>query len=81
MDINITLVVPDAQVSRVQDALRIHWGQIEDPPGTYRDLTNAELIDNLKDSLKRSVKGIVLRVEQEAAAQAARDAIVEVDVT
>jgi hypothetical protein len=80
--INLAIVVPDDQVSRMRDGLRAFWGQIEDPPGSgqFRDMTNAEVIERLRKETIGNVKRMVLKAETLAAEKALQN-IAEVDAT
>lgn len=81
--LNLAINIPDDQVTRMRTALRTHWGQVEDPPGsgTMRDLTNAELTEKLRTSLVSSIKDIVRRVEADAAKAAAEAGVAHIDAT
>ncbi|MCP3665742.1 MAG: hypothetical protein GY696_25145 [Gammaproteobacteria bacterium] len=46
-----------------------------------RDRTGAELVEELRQSIRKSIIDIVKTVEGNAAAQAARDAVAEVEAT
>ncbi len=81
--INLSVSVPDNQVTRMQTALRTWWGQVEDPPGsgTMRDLTPAELTEKLRQVVIRNIRDIVKRVEADAAKAQAEAGVTEPDVT
>lgn len=76
LDINI----PDAQMSRVQTALRARYGQVDDGAGGLRDRTNAELVDALRFEVINQIKGIVFSHEA-AAKRAEALTIPQVDAT
>ena len=71
--LNLSITVPDAQVSRVQDAAR---GIFEMPAAT-----NPEIIEKLRQETILMVKGIVLRWEKRQAITTAENAPYIVDAT
>jgi hypothetical protein len=81
--INLAVTIPDNQVARMQAALQTWWGLVEDPPGSgqFRDLTNAELTERLRQGVVRNIRDIVKRVEADAAKAAAEAGVTEPNVT
>jgi hypothetical protein len=71
--IALSIVIPDAQVPRVQDAIR----------GLYNmpTATNAELIEKLRQETISTVKSLVLRWERQQAVATAENAVYNVDAT
>lgn len=80
--INLAIVIPDAQMARVQAGMRANWGQVIDAgTGLMRDRTNAELIEMLRLSVISSIKDIVKRTETDAAKAAAASGVTDVTAT
>jgi hypothetical protein len=79
---NVTITYPDGDQSRINQALKAHYGQVEDPPGsgTFRDRTNAEAWNEFESSCKRSLRHLVRNVEKEAARAAAEAGVADVGV-
>ncbi len=82
-DINLKVTIPDNQMARVQAALRAHWGKVPDEgseeEGAMRDMTGPELVEKLRQSIRRSIVDIVKRQEQDAAKKTAADGVEEVE--
>lgn len=79
--INLSVTVPDAQLPRVQTAIRATYGQVDDGAGGLRDMTNAEIVERIRKEVIAMVKGMVLRHERRVLEQQAESPIVEVDAT
>jgi len=74
---NLAINYPDAQGTRIMNALKAHW-TTTDEQGNPVVPTNAQAIEKLRLAVVANVKDIVLRVERDAAVKAAADAITEV---
>lgn len=76
---NFTVTYPDGDEARIRQALKTHYGQIEDPvgSGTFRDRTGPEAWAAFEDSCKRSLRHIVRNVEKEAAKAVAEAGVVD----
>ena len=70
---NISITVPDAQLSRVQNALKTYLGN----PA----MTNAEAVEGFRLQCVTRLKEIVAIIEQRAAIAAAEAANYSVDAT
>jgi hypothetical protein len=79
--INLAITVPDAQMARVQAACRATFGQVDDGLGGLRDLTNAEIIERLRQGVIGQIKTMVARTERSAAIAAAEVLAPVVDAT
>jgi hypothetical protein len=77
---NLAITYPDAQGSRIMDALKTYW-TTTDAQGDPVIPTNAEAIEKLRQAVVANVKDIVLRVERDAAVKVAADAITVVDAS
>ena len=77
--INLSIVIPDAQVQRFQDAARIHWGMVSDGSGGMRNMTNSELVEQLRQDTIKWLVAMVLRVETNTANVAAATTVLPVD--
>lgn len=74
--INLAITIPDAQMTRVQAALKTHWAEAGKPT-----LTNAQVVERLRTSVISSIKDIVKRVEEDAAKASAIATVTEVGAT
>ena len=76
---NITITYPDGDEARFRQALKAHYGQIEDPPdsGQFRDRTGPEAWAEFERSCKKSLRHIVRNVEREAAKVAAEAGVTD----
>jgi hypothetical protein len=72
---NLTVTYPDAQQTRILNALKTHWTVDGVVP------SNAEVTEKLRQVVAANVKDIVLRVERAAAVEAAAAGVVPVTVT
>jgi hypothetical protein len=72
---NLTVTYPDAQQTRILNALKTHWTVDGVVP------SNAEVVEKLRLVVAANVKDIVLRVERAAAVEAAAAGVVPVTVT
>lgn len=72
--INLAITIPDAQVTRVQEAIR---GTFELPPTA----TNPELIEKLRQETLLMIKRMVLNWEKRLAVTNAENASYDVDAT
>jgi hypothetical protein len=66
--ISLTITIPDEHLPRVLAGLRLHYGKVQDPPGsgTFRDLTQAELRDRLQVLMRDSVRNMVINEDVRA---------------
>lgn len=71
--INLAITIPDAQMARVQAALKAHWAVAGQPA-----LTNAEVVEKLRMSLISNIKDICKRTEEDAAKATALATVTEV---
>lgn len=78
----LTITYSDANAPRFNQALKAHYGQIEDPVGSgiYRDRTTAEAWAEFERGCKSALKDIVRRVERDAAVAQAAASVVEPEV-
>lgn len=79
--INLSVTIPNAQLSRVQAAVRATFGQVPDGAGGMRDMTDAELVERLRQDVIQTIKGMVIRFERSAAIAAAEKLEPVVDAT
>lgn len=79
--LNLSVAIPDAQLPRVQAATRAFYGQVETSPGVFRDMTNAEIVERLRQEVILTIKGIVHRHEKAVLVAAAEAPIADVDAT
>ncbi len=79
--LNLSITVPDAQLSRVQTAARTTFGQVSDGAGGFRDMTNAEILERLRQEMILMIKSMVQRSERLALIQASEAPITPVDAT
>jgi|WetSurMetagenome_2_1015567.scaffolds.fasta_scaffold791055_3 hypothetical protein len=77
---NLTITYPDAQQTRILNAMKTYWTTTSPTTGQPVVPTTAEVIEKLRLSVVSAVKDTVLRTERDAAAKAATDPIVPVDV-
>jgi hypothetical protein len=79
----LTINYADANQARFNAALKTHYGQIEDPPGsgTMRARTTPEAWDAFEKSCKSALRDLVRNVEREAARVAAEASVAETDIT
>lgn len=80
---NITVTYPDGDEARFRNALRAHYGEIEDPvgSGTMRPRTGPEAWAAFEASCKKSLRHIIRNAEKEAAKAAAEAAVVDANIT
>lgn len=85
--VNLSVTIPDGQMSRVQAACRAHFGQVPSGPPDpvtgvvpMRDMTNAEIVERIRQDVISTIKGIVWTQEAEAKRREA-EAIAQVDAT
>lgn len=76
-----TLVVnyPDAQATRIMNALKTHWTTKID--GADVVPTNAQVVEKLRLAMVANIKDIVQRIERDAAVKTASDSITEVNAS
>jgi hypothetical protein len=76
---NLTVTYPDAQQTRILDALKAHWTETD--PETQLPVvpTTPEVIEKLRQVVVNNIKDIVHKVERDAAVQQAADAVTVVD--
>lgn len=69
--LNFSITIPDASLPRIIAGLRLHYGQVEDPAGsgTFRDLTQAEIVAKLRQLMVDSIRNMVVNQEVYAATQ------------
>jgi len=69
--LTLTVEVPTGEeMTRVNDAMRSHFGQVEDA-GEMRDLTDLEVLAKLEDQIRGFIVETTKQVEAQAAAKAA----------
>ena len=69
--LTLTVEVPTGEeMTRVNDAMRSHFGQVEDE-GVMRDLTDLEVLAKLEDQIRGFIVETTKQVEAQAAAKAA----------
>jgi hypothetical protein len=71
---NLVVTYPDAEGPRIMAALKTHWTENGVVP------SNAEVVEKLRLVVAANVKDLVLRVEREAAIEAAAAAVTPVTV-
>lgn len=71
--LNLSVIIPDAQLSRVQAAARSAY---EDP-----NMTNSQMIERIRQDTILMIKGMVQRYEKALLVAAAEAPIVLVDAT
>ena len=76
---NLIITYPDAQGTRIMDALKKHWTTKVN--GVDVVPTNAQVIEKLRLAVAANVKDIVLRVERDAATTTAHAGVTPVDAT
>lgn len=64
---SVNIVYPDADQTRIINALKYNYGQIKDVSGAYRDRTNAELLDAFRKTVRDNLAQIVLTFEHQTA--------------
>lgn len=79
--INLSITVPDAQLPRVQTAARATFGRVDDGAGGLRDMTNAEIVERLRQEVISMIKQLAQRSERKAAVLAAEAPIIDVSAT
>lgn len=79
--LNLSVIVPNAQLARVQAAIRATFGQVDNGVGEMRDMTDAELLERLRQDVMMTIRGMVIRYERSAAIKAAEALEPIVDVT
>jgi hypothetical protein len=81
--LNFTITVPDAAVPRIMAAMRGHWGQVEDPPGsgTFREMTNAELQERFRKMMIDTLRNMVLNREVYEATETVKADVSGVSIT
>lgn len=79
--LNLSVTVPDAQIARVQAAARGTFGQVDDGLGGKRDMTNAELVERLRQETIYMIKRMVFAYEKRQAEIALSNNNFDVDAT
>lgn len=79
--LNLSVTIPNAQISRVQTAVRAAFGQVPDGTGGMRDMTDEELVEKLRQDVIQTIKGMVIQHERSAAIAAAEKLEPVVDAT
>lgn len=79
--LNLSVTIPDVQLPRVQAAARATYGQVSDGAGGFRDMTNAEIVERIRQEVISMLKGVVHNAEKRALVQAAEAPIAQVDAT
>jgi hypothetical protein len=72
---NLVVTYPDAQQTRILNALKTHWAVDGVVP------SNAEVVEQLRLVVAANVRDIVLKVERDAAVIAAADSVTPVTVS
>ena len=79
--LTLTVEVPTGEeMARVNDAMRSHFGQVEDA-GEMRDLTDLEVLAKLKDQIRGFIVETTKQVEAQAAAKAAVLAVAPINAS
>lgn len=79
--LTLTVEVPTGEeMTRVNDAMRSHFGQVEDA-GEMRDLTDLEVLAKLEDQIRGFIVETTKQVEAQAAAKAAVLAVSPINAT
>jgi hypothetical protein len=76
---SLVITYPDAQQTRILNAMKTHWTTTDPVTGQPVVPTTAQVIEKLRLSVVSAVRDIVLRTERDAAAKAATDPIAPVD--
>ena len=79
-DYNVAFTVPTDKNAELIDALRWHWGQIEDPvdSGNMRDRTPVELKAKIQEGLQNSIRDIFKRYKVHLRDQIVADTDIEI---
>ena len=84
--LNLDINIPDAQVPRMQAAMRAHFGQVSDGldennAPIMRDMTAQEIVQAIKKDTRQRLIDIVRTIENRAAARAAISNVDDLDAT
>lgn len=84
--LNLDINIPDAQVPRMQAAMRTHFGQVadgvdENGAPIMRDMTAQEIVQAIKKDTRQRLIDIVRSIENQAAARAAISNVDDLDAT
>lgn len=79
--INLSVTVPDAQLPRVQTAARLTFGQVPDGSGGFRDMTNTEIVERIRQEVILMLKQLVFRSERQVAIAAAEQPPADLSAT
>lgn len=63
--LNLSITIPDAQLPRIQSAVRAEWGQ---------GLTNAEIVERLRQEVIVMIRSLTISRERAAAVVPSLDA-------
>ena len=79
----LTLTWLDGDGTRIYNALKDHYGQIEDPEGSgiYRDMTVGETLDHYDSSARKSLSDLVYKFERQEVATVAVEDVDRVPIT
>lgn len=77
MDINLKITIPDAQMARVQTALKAH-STYTNEQGVVVVPSNAEIIENLRQGVMQQIKQMVRAYETNKAIRTAQSGITDV---
>jgi len=69
--LNLSITIPDVQLPRIQEAARNAWGP----------MTNAEIVERLRQETIQTLKGLVHRYERNLAVSTAENASYDLDAT
>ena len=78
---NVAINYPDGEQARIIAAFKKHFGQIEDPPGTFRDRTNAEALAAFASGCRKAAIDIVQRVEDNDVVVVAKATVTPANIT
>lgn len=84
--LNLDINVPDAQVPRMQAAMRTHFGQVadgvdENGSPIMRDMTAQEIVQAIKQDVRQRLIQIVRSIENQEAARTAISNVTDLDAT
>lgn len=75
---NLTITYPDGEGPRILAALKAHY-TTQDENGNPVVPNNAEAIEAFRQSTMKALKDVVLRAEREAAVEAAKSSVTEIN--
>lgn len=69
--IDLSINIPNAQIPRFIAGMRASFGKVDDGAGGLRDMTQAELIERVRQSVIQTLRERVRTAEREEAIRAA----------